>query len=103
MANADRDELQEKLLALNISLEGEFQNAIDSNADIVGATKKMAHNLLIIRNAYLAEADRIFEMVKALAESAHITAELLADLVAAEWGIEEFFDDDEDDEDEDDE
>lgn len=99
MSTDKENELQEKLQILNVELEGEFQSALDSNADIVGATKRMAHNLLTIRNAHLNEADRLFEMVKMLAESALITADMIGDMVAAEWGItNELLEEDEDDE-----
>lgn len=90
------------LEALNLRLEDDFGSAIDLNADIINATRTMAHKLLIIRNGHLAEADRILEIVTGLAESAQMTADLLADTVAAEWGIEGFTEPLTDEEDEDD-
>src|SRR5262245_44238538 len=97
------DDLQDKLAALDIALEGAFTDAIDFNADLIAATKTMAHRLLIIRNGHLAQADRLMDMVKNLAECAHITAQLNADVVGAEWNIEEILDDLEDEDDEEDE
>lgn len=92
------------LEALNLKLENDFGSAIDLNADIINATRVMAHKLLVIRNGHLAEADRILEIVTGLAESAQMTADLLADTVAAEWGIEGFVpDEDAEDEDDDEE
>lgn len=79
--------MEEKLAALNVALSGDFSSAMDVNTDIVQATKTQVHNLLTIRNAHLVEADRLFEMVKTLAESAAITAEMNAALIATEFGI----------------
>lgn len=81
-------ELQEQLSILNVRLEGSFHDAVDLNSDIILATRKMAHNLLTIRNGHITQAERLLEMVRDLAASAGITAEITADVVAAEWGIE---------------
>jgi len=82
---------EDRLNLLNLELERDFQEAIDLNTDVINATRTMAHKLLVIRNAHLQQADRIFQMVSNLAESAALTADLTADIVSAEWGISEVF------------
>lgn len=84
---SDDRSMEEKLAALNVALSSEFSEAMDMNTSIVQAVKTQVHNLLTIRNAHLAEADRLFEMVKTLAESAAITAEINAALIATEFGV----------------
>lgn len=82
------ENLNDRLSILNIEMENSLGDAVDLNADIINATRKMAHNLIIIRNGHLGQAERLLDIVQALAESASIGAELTADLIAAEWGIE---------------
>lgn len=102
---SESDPRNERLSILNIELEQAFGTAIDLNADIINATRKMAHNLIVIRNGHLAQAERLLEIVQGLAESASITSDLTADLVVSEWGIDvvneadlEDLDEDEEDE-----
>lgn len=91
----------EALRALNLELQTSFGEVMELNGDIVQATRTMAHNLLVIRNGHLEQADHIMEIVKNLAISAQMTSQLTADMISAEWGItiDEFVAD-EDDEDE---
>lgn len=93
---------QDRLDIINSDLTSGFGDVIDMNADLMNATRTMAHNLLTIRQGHLIEADRLLELTKQLAESAHITAELTADTIAAEWGI-SFDELDEDEEEEEEE
>jgi hypothetical protein len=97
--------LQEQLGLLNDGLIESFGETLDLNADIIAATRTMAHNLLTIRQGHLFQAERILGLVQALAEANHLTAQLNADLLAAEFGLPQDADymDDEDEEDEDDE
>jgi len=96
---------EERLSILNISMEAGFGDAIDLNADIINATRKMAHNLIVIRNGHLRQAEALLELIQNLAESASVTAELSADLIVSEWGMSiadevDFEEDDEEDEEE---
>lgn len=103
---SENDPRNERLSILNIELEQAFGTAIDLNADIINATRKMAHNLIVIRNGHLSQAERLLEIIQGLAESASITSDLTADLVVSEWGIdvvseadlEDYEDEDEEDE-----
>jgi predicted transposase YbfD/YdcC len=96
----------EALEILNLKLVKDFGGSIDMNADIINATREMAHKILVIRSGHLAEAERLWDIVEDLAVSAKMTADMLADTISAEWGIEkftEFESDEETDEDEEDE
>lgn len=103
---SDSDPRNERLSILNIELEQAFGTAIDLNADIINATRKMAHNLIIIRNGHLSQAEALLTIIQGLAEQASITSDLTADLVVSEWGIdvvpsldeEEYEDEEEEDE-----
>lgn len=94
---------EDALKAMDIELVKQFGEAVDSGADIVNATREQIHALLDIRERHLQEAGRIMEIAKGLAISAHISAELIADRIAAEWGlgVDDTSYQDEDDEDED--
>jgi len=98
------DPKQDALDVLNLKLVEGFGESVDLNADIINATRAMAHKILVIRNGHLAEAERLWDIVEDLAVSAKMTADMLADGIVAEWGISDLLaDNDEDEEDEDDE
>lgn len=107
MADDNLSSIQEALGLLNDDLIEGFKETLDLNADIIAATRTMAHNLLTIRQGHLFQAERILGIVQNLAEANHLTAQLNGDLLAAEWGLpQDGYDEEEDDgefEDEDDE
>lgn len=96
---------EDALRDMDIELVKQFGKAVDAGAEIVNATRDQIHALLDIRSRHMSEADRLMEIAKALAISAHLSAELIADQIAAEWGLGEaddadYGDDEEEDEDE---
>lgn len=96
-------EKEDILEALNIKLVKDFGESIDLNADIINATREMAHKILVIRKGHLTEAERLWDIVEDLAVSARMTSNLLADGIEAEWGLEQFLAEGDEDEDEEDE
>lgn len=100
MTESNIPDANEALKALNMQLQQDFGDVMELNGDIIQATRTMAHNLLVIRNGHLEQADHIMEIVKNLAISAQMTSELTADMISAEWGItvEEFVSEDDEEE-----
>ena len=100
--------LSDILSSLQDATESKIGDVIDLNRDIVLATRKMAHNILKLRQAHIEEADRLHAIAADLIDSAVVSSTIAADLIDVEFGG-ELFDakqflsnmDDDDDEDDD--
>jgi len=100
--------LNEYLGALHDSNEAGIQDVLDLNRDIMLATRKMAHNILKIRQGHIEEAERLYKIANDLIESAVVTATIAADMIDVEFGgelpdFDRILGGEDDDEDEDDE
>lgn len=73
---------------------------IDMNQQITIASRKLARNVLVIRDAHLEAAEMCVMIARSLGESARVSAENTADIITNEWGL-NLDDDDEEDEDDD--
>ena len=100
--------LAEMLSSLQDGTESKIGEVIDLNRDIVLATRKMAHNILKLRQAHIEEADRLYSIAADLIDSAVVSSTIAADLIDVEFGGELFdpkqflsdLDDDDEDDDE---
>lgn len=100
--------LSDLLSSLQESTDGKISDVMELNRDIVLSTRKMAHNILKLRQAHIEEAERLYSIAADLIDSAVVTATIAADLIDVEFGGDLFdpkqflsqLDDDEDEDDE---